>query len=176
DRLEHEGGADVGDLVYTAAVRRAHHPRRTAVVGPDGTTLAARLRGSRPPASVSSKAPKVAFVFPGQGCQWVGMGRDLLEADPLFASVIRRCDEALVDLVPWRLETLLRTAGERAVRTAEVVQPLLCAVEIALATMWRSFGIEPAAVVGHSLGEIPAAHVAGALDLAAAMQLAYHRG
>jgi acyl transferase domain-containing protein/NAD(P)-dependent dehydrogenase (short-subunit alcohol dehydrogenase family)/acyl carrier protein len=176
ERLADASETELGDLVYTAAIGRTHHARRLAVVGTDTTALAARLRESQRPGSVPPKAPDVAFVFPGQGSQWAGMGRDLLESDALFGSVIRRCDEALADLAPWRLESLLNTADEHALHEAALVQPLLCAVEIALATVWRSLGIEPAAVVGHSLGEVAAAHVAGALDLPAAMQLAYHRG
>ncbi|MFI1770020.1 beta-ketoacyl synthase N-terminal-like domain-containing protein, partial [Streptomyces sp. NPDC020800] len=109
----------------------------------------------------------VVFVFPGQGGQWAGMGLDLLRTSPVFAERIGACEEALARWVPWSLTGMLhREEGDPVWEQADVVQPVLFAVMVSLAALWRSYGIEPDAVVGHSQGEIAAAHVCGALSLA----------
>src|SRR5207302_3762020 len=106
------------------------------------------------------------FVFPGQGAQWEGMALELLESSPVFAEELRACGEALSAFVDWELDDVLRRApGAPSLERVDVVQPALFAVMVSLARLWRSFGVEPAAVVGHSQGEIAAAHVAGALSL-----------
>ena len=108
----------------------------------------------------------MVFVFPGQGSQWVGMGAELLAASPVFAEEIERCAAALAPYVPWSLVDVLRGASDApGLDRDEVVQPALWAVMVALARLWQSCGVEPAAVVGHSQGEIAAACVAGALSL-----------
>ncbi|NEA99076.1 type I polyketide synthase [Streptomyces sp. SID13726] len=104
----------------------------------------------------------VVFVFPGQGAQWVGMGRELLASSPVFAASIAECEAALAAYVDWSLTAVL-TDGD--LDEVDVVQPVLWAVMVSLAALWRSVGVEPAAVVGHSQGEIAAACVAGALSL-----------
>ncbi|MFI9387615.1 SDR family NAD(P)-dependent oxidoreductase [Kutzneria sp. NPDC052558] len=108
-------------------------------------------------------AGRVAFVFPGQGSQWVGMGRQLWESVPAFRDSIRRTDHALAEFVDWSVADVLH--GEAMWDRVDVVQPTLFAVLVALAELWRACGVEPVAVVGHSQGEIAAAHVAGALSL-----------
>ncbi|MEK7785835.1 MAG: acyltransferase domain-containing protein, partial [Chloroflexota bacterium] len=109
---------------------------------------------------------KVVFVFPGQGSQWFGMGRQLLAQEPVFREALEQCEKAFQAFVDWSLIAEL-TADESKTRLNEidVIQPTLFAIEVALATLWRSWGVEPDAVVGHSMGEIAAAHVAGALTL-----------
>ncbi|MGH3415477.1 MAG: beta-ketoacyl synthase N-terminal-like domain-containing protein, partial [Actinocrinis sp.] len=109
---------------------------------------------------------KLAFVFPGQGSQWPAMARDLLARDPVFADELDRCDAALRAVTEWSVLSVLR--GESAapsLERVEVVQPVLFAVMVALAAVWRSRGVHPDAVVGHSQGEAAAACVAGALSL-----------
>ncbi|WP_153533197.1 type I polyketide synthase [Actinomadura macrotermitis] len=107
------------------------------------------------------------FVFPGQGAQWAGMAGGLLRSSPVFDDVLRRCDEALSPFVEWPLLATLRGEhGEGWLQRDDVVQPALWAVMVALAEVWRTHGVEPSAVVGHSNGEIAAACVAGALSLA----------
>jgi len=109
---------------------------------------------------------RVVFVFPGQGAQWEGMAVGLLESSPFFADRIAECSGALAPFVDWRLEdVLLGASGAPGLDRVDVVQPVLFAVMVALARLWRECGVTPDAVIGHSQGEIAAAHVAGALSL-----------
>ncbi|MFI2765832.1 acyltransferase domain-containing protein, partial [Streptomyces echinatus] len=109
---------------------------------------------------------RAVFVFPGQGSQWVGMAVELLDVVPVFADRLAECGRALEPFVGWDLLGVLRgVSGAPSLDEVDVVQPVLWAVMVALAEAWRSFGVEPAAVVGHSQGEIAAACVAGALSL-----------
>ena len=108
----------------------------------------------------------IAFLFPGQGSQWEGMALELLDGSPVFAGWIERCAEALEPLVPWRLEEVLRgEEGAPGLDRVDVVQPVLFAVMVSLAGLWRACGVHPDAVAGHSQGEIAAAFVAGGLSL-----------
>ncbi|MFE1409124.1 SDR family NAD(P)-dependent oxidoreductase, partial [Streptomyces sp. NPDC058770] len=111
----------------------------------------------------SDETGKTVFVFPGQGTQWAGMGADLLDIMPVFAESIARCEEALVPYVDWSLTDVLRSGAE--LDRVDVIQPVTWAVMVSLAATWQHLGIRPAAVVGHSQGEIAAAAVAGALSL-----------
>ncbi|WP_394849579.1 SDR family NAD(P)-dependent oxidoreductase [Pendulispora brunnea] len=108
---------------------------------------------------------KVVFVFPGQGSQWAGMARSLLETSAVFRQQIEACEQAFAPHVDWSLEAVLQGRAGEALERVDVVQPVLFAVMVSLAAVWRSLGVEPHAVVGHSQGEIAAAFVAGALTL-----------
>ncbi|MER6961904.1 SDR family NAD(P)-dependent oxidoreductase, partial [Streptomyces sp. NPDC000618] len=105
------------------------------------------------------------LVFPGQGSQWVGMAAELLESSSVFAGRLGECEEALRPFVEWSLTDVLRSELDEWLGQVDVVQPVLWAVMVSLAELWRSVGVAPAAVVGHSQGEIAAACVAGALSL-----------
>ncbi|WXK00954.1 SDR family NAD(P)-dependent oxidoreductase [Saccharopolyspora sp. ID03-671] len=124
---------------------------------------------------VGEIGPGPVMVFPGQGTQWAGMALELLDAAPVFERSMRSCDEAIAPLTGWSLLDVLREsvtdAGAEELQRIEVLQPVLFAVMVSLAELWRSCGVEPAAVVGHSQGEIAAAHVAGALSLADAARI-----
>jgi acyl transferase domain-containing protein/acyl carrier protein len=109
---------------------------------------------------------RTALVFPGQGGQWAGMARGLLDVSPVFAEHVKLCSDALAPYTEWSVLDLLRGApGAPDLERTDVVQPALFAVLVALAAVWRACGLEPDAVVGHSQGEIAAAHVVGALSL-----------
>ncbi|SCL23206.1 Acyl transferase domain-containing protein [Micromonospora pallida] len=170
------------DLCWTAAVRRSHHPFRAAVTGRSHTELADRLAAVvDAPAPAEAAVPDIpagpVFVFCGQGAQWAGMGRDLLAAEPVFAETLRRCDELFHALAGWSLlDEIVADEDRSRLDRTEVAQPALFAVQVALAALWRSWGVEPETVIGHSVGEVAAAHVAGVLSLEDAVRVAYHRG
>ncbi|GES22930.1 hypothetical protein Aple_058290 [Acrocarpospora pleiomorpha] len=106
------------------------------------------------------------FVFPGHGAQWAGMGVELLDSAPVFAAAMAECEAALAPFVDWSLMGVVREEpGSPPRDRADVIQPVLWAIMVSLAALWRSYGVEPAAVVGHSLGEVAAACVADALSL-----------
>nr|WP_086821575.1 type I polyketide synthase [Allokutzneria sp. NRRL B-24872] len=158
--------ADVG---LSLATTRTAFDRRAAVVGSRREELLeglAALAEGRPSARVARGVADVAgrtvFVFPGQGSQWVGMGLELAKSAPVFAERLAECFAALEPFVDWSPQTALRASELDRV---DVVQPLTWAVMVALAELWRSCGIVPDAVVGHSQGEIAAACVAGALSI-----------
>jgi acyl transferase domain-containing protein/acyl carrier protein len=164
------------DICYSAGARRSHHDYRMVVTGDSpqqlGEGLEAFLKSeTRSGLSSGRKAlgirKKVAFVFSGQGSQWFGMGRTLLHDEPVFREVIERCALALRPHTDWSL--IAELAGidpeQSRLNEVDVIQPALFAVQVALAALWRSWGIEPDAVVGHSMGEVAAAYVGGALSL-----------
>ncbi|GAA4468962.1 type I polyketide synthase [Phytohabitans houttuyneae] len=148
---------------WSLATTRAHLEHRAVVVGTDREELLAGLDSLAAPGRVVAGELGPVLVFPGQGSQWLGMGVELLDQSPVFAARMVECERALSSYVDWSLVEVLRS-GERLDRV-DVVQPVLWAVMVSLAEVWRSYGVTPAAVVGHSQGEIAAACVAGALSL-----------
>ncbi|MGW6022325.1 SDR family NAD(P)-dependent oxidoreductase [Streptomyces sp. NPDC055214] len=111
------------------------------------------------------RAARVAFVFPGQGTHWRGMARELLDTAPVFAAAVEECDTAVRALTGWSVVDLLRGDDESWQERIDQLQPVLFAVQVALARLWEAHGVRPAAVVGHSQGEVAAACVAGALTV-----------
>ncbi|WP_437309429.1 SDR family NAD(P)-dependent oxidoreductase [Sorangium sp. So ce388] len=172
-RLRSAAASEIGDLCYTALSRRTHHAHRLAVVGETGADLARLLesaaRGRETHASIETEAEsarKVVFVFPGQGGQWRGMGRELLARERVFRDAIEACEAALRKHVAWSLTEVLRGEGEAGELTeVDVIQPSVFAMQVGLSALWRSWGVEPSAVIGHSMGEAAAAYVSGALSL-----------
>jgi acyl transferase domain-containing protein/acyl carrier protein len=161
-----------GDVAWSLATTRAALERRAVVLGAGREELAAGLASvatAQPAAGVitGEVAPdgvgRTVFVFPGQGSQWVGMGRELAEASPVFKARIAECSTALRPYVDWELDDVL--AGRHGFEAANVVQPALWAVMVSLAAVWQAAGVAPDAVLGHSQGEIAAAAVAGILSL-----------
>uniref|UniRef100_UPI0005AA36DD beta-ketoacyl synthase N-terminal-like domain-containing protein n=1 Tax=Streptacidiphilus carbonis TaxID=105422 RepID=UPI0005AA36DD len=165
---------DLADLGHSLAVSRTAFRHRsvlladTAAEFTEELTALAEGRTSHGRISGTAPAPRenAVFVFPGQGSQWIGMAADLLDTSDVFRASIDAFSEALAPFVDWSLEDVLRSApGAPAMETDDVIQPVLIAVMVGLADLWASFGVRPAAVVGHSIGEVAAAVVAGALSL-----------
>ncbi|MEU6671190.1 SDR family NAD(P)-dependent oxidoreductase [Streptomyces sp. NPDC046727] len=166
-------GLEPASVGFTLATRRTAFEHRAAVVGRDRAELLAALdvlaAGGADQAVVRGTAGadgSVVFVFAGQGGQWLGMGVELLDTHPVFAARMAECERALAPYLDWSVVDVLRGAeGAPPLSRVDVVQPVLFALMVSLAAVWRSHGVVPAAVVGHSQGEIAAACVAGALTL-----------
>ncbi len=173
EHLAERSGLEPVDVAFSLAVGRACLEHRAVVVGSDRDVLLGGLDAlvAGEPASglVRGRARgggKVALMFPGQGSQWVGMAVELWESFPLFAARMQACVDALAPHLDFSLEDVLRGVdGAPSLERVDVVQPALFAVMVSLAESWRSCGVHPAVVVGHSQGEIAAACVAGGLSL-----------
>ena len=107
---------------------------------------------------------KVVFVFPGQGSQWIKMGHTLMDVDPVFTKTMQDCDRAFLPYTGWSLLERLYEEGE-SLTGIDFIQPALCAIQVALARLWQSWGLTPDSVVGHSMGEVAAAYIAGSITL-----------
>ncbi|MBL8341597.1 MAG: type I polyketide synthase [Rubrivivax sp.] len=188
ERLAPQGAAAVtasqlADLCATAATGRAHFVQRRTFVAPDAPTLVAQLRalaaGQTPAGVAQGQAAarvRVAFLFTGQGSQYVGMGRELFDTEPVFRQAVERCAAVLDPLLPKPLATLLfEDAGGLLDQTGQT-QPALYALQVALAELWRSWGVQPSAVIGHSVGEFAAAAVAGVFSIEDGARLIAARG
>ncbi|MBD2601502.1 MULTISPECIES: hybrid non-ribosomal peptide synthetase/type I polyketide synthase [Microcystis] len=179
----------LADVCFTANSRRSHFNHRLGVVARDRLEMLQKLENfsnqerMREPKSINKKKkPKIVFLFAGQGSQYVGMGRQLYETQPIFRQTLDRCAEILRPHLDQPLLEILYPADlepEKAsfyLEQTAYTQPALFAFEYALAQLWRSWGIEPAAVIGHSVGEYVAATVAGALSLEDGLTLIAKRG
>lgn len=172
------------DIVYTTSQRRNHHDHRLALTVRSKADLVEHLdafladeAGAGIAAGkAAAQRPKLVFVFPGMGPQWWGMGRQMLREEPVFRAAIEQCDALFQQYAGWSLLSEL-TADEAASRMheTEVAQPANFALQVALAALWRHWGIEPDVVMGHSAGEPAAAYVAGVLSLEDAVRVIYHR-
>ncbi|BCL33422.1 SDR family NAD(P)-dependent oxidoreductase [Streptomyces aurantiacus] len=153
------------DISFSALTRITHHRHRMTVLATDHDQAVRQLREGRPIVAARPGARwKTVFVFPGQGSQWAGMGRRLLRTSPVFRETAEECDRYVRAERGWSVIEHL-TTGDEADWPIDVVQPLLWAVEVSLAALWRSWGVAPDVVIGHSMGEIAAACTAGALTL-----------
>ena len=163
--LANESCERLADIGYTAALRRRHYECRLAVAGRTHQELIEQLQDALQIDLLDANG-QIVFVFPGQGSQWVGMGQQLWQDEPIFRQAIAACDEAIRPFTNWSLQTvLLADETENHLQEIDVIQPVLFAIQVGLAALWREWGIVPDAVVGHSMGEVAAAHVAGALCL-----------
>ncbi|MFF3698752.1 type I polyketide synthase [Streptomyces sp. NPDC002221] len=161
------------DICAAAATGRDTHQHRLWAMGHDHDSLAQRLRaladgeptpdGGTADAGLSGDRP-VVFVFSGQGAQWAGMGRALYRASPAFRTALDACDRAVREELGWSVLERLGSEAELP-PDVDVVQPVLWAVQVALAAAWRERGVQPHLCIGHSMGEVAAAHVSGALSL-----------
>ncbi|MCX2731061.1 SDR family NAD(P)-dependent oxidoreductase [Saccharopolyspora sp. NFXS83] len=167
-------GQSVADVGLSLVTSRANLAHRAVVLGEgigELTAELAALADGRPGAATVLGTPGdpgrgVVFAFPGQGAYWPGMGAELLESSPVFAESVAVCQAALEPYVDWSLREVLAGApGAPGLDRIDVAQPALWAFMVSLAEVWRAHGIRPAAVVGHSQGEVAAACVAGALSI-----------
>lgn len=180
----------LGDVAHTLAAGRAHLAHRLALRAgtndearavlrqhADGVADAPGLIGERPPGD----PPRVAFLFSGQGAQYVGMGRTLYDTAPAFRAALDRCDALLrtefaLPLLDWLYPEVENAAATTRLEQTGNAQPALFALEYALAELWRSWGVVPHAVMGHSVGEYVAATVAGVMTPEDALRLIAERG
>ena len=163
------------DICYAAALRRSQFDHRLAAIGNSRkelhTSLQAFIREKQDPnlyigSRISDRHPRLAFVFSGQGGQWYGMGRELLKQEPVFYDAIEGIDHVIRAHFSWSLmDVLCAERSETRLDEIDVVQPAIFAIQVGLAKLWQSWGITPDAVVGHSMGEVAAAHIAGILSL-----------
>ncbi|MFE9453849.1 type I polyketide synthase [Streptomyces sp. NPDC006739] len=175
DLVAADASLSAADVAHSLVSTRSSFEHRAVVLGGDraqslagldvlaaGGTSARTVRGV-----TAGPAGPVVFVFPGQGSQWIGMGRQLYAESEVFARSIDECARALEPWVPWSLvDTVCGGPGAADLDRVEVVQPVLFAVMVSLAAVWRSLGVTPDVVIGHSQGEIAAACAAGVLTLA----------
>ena len=179
----------LADVAWTAGVGRSHQWRRAGVtfgeVGELREKLVALAAGEgaapgRRAAAEGSGAPKVGFLFTGQGSQWAGMGRELYEREPVFRAVLDRCEAEVRELRGESLLAVMFGEGngdaEGSLDDTRWTQPALYALEAGLWALWRSVGVRPAAVLGHSVGEIAAAYAAGVFTLEEGVRFAAQRG
>ncbi|WP_405824897.1 acyltransferase domain-containing protein [Streptomyces sp. NBC_01390] len=162
----------VAQVCAAAATGRSHHSYRLAVAADSPDALVRELAAVRPEfLRPHPTRQRVAFVFSGQGSQWVGMGRDLLD-EPVVREEAERCDALVRELAGWSvIEELRRPGPGSRLRETEIAQVCIAVLQLGLAALWRSWGVEPYAVTGHSMGEIVAACVAGTLDREQALAL-----
>lgn len=185
DWFENNTEYPIAEVAGYLAHRRHHHTCRTTACATSRADMIKELRAlaaSTPeefaedigPAAVSRG---VAFVCSGQGPQWWAMGRGLLKYSPAFRTVIKRCDAEFRKFGMWSLmEELSRSESESRMQETSIAQPSIFAIQVALAAVWESWGIKPEVVVGHSVGEIAAAYLSGALSWEDACCVAFHRG
>ncbi len=181
---ETEHGPSLTDLAHTANAGREHFDHRAAIVATSLPELRQQLQSLEQdplPAGVhrgqlrTDRAPKIAFLFTGQGAQYAGMGRVLYESQPTFRAALDECAQLLEPYLDRPLMALLSADSGNLLDQTGYTQPAMFAIEYALATMWRSWGIEPTAVLGHSVGEFAAACVAGVFSLEDGLRLIAER-
>ncbi|WP_052376907.1 type I polyketide synthase [Chondromyces apiculatus] len=177
DRLDHAGSLaslPLAQLCAAAARRRSHLPHRLAITASDlpelrDKLLAFLLHEPRPGLAHGAHLPgrptRLAFVFPGQGAQWLGMGRQLFAQEPAFRHALLRCANAFSPFVDWSLQHLLLLDDPALLERIDVLQPLLFALQFSLASLLHAWGLTPDVLLGHSMGEVAAAAFSGALSL-----------
>ncbi len=186
DWLASHSEAEIADVAFTAGAGRSHHEERAAIVIESSTRAVQLLdqlaRGESAPGlyrKASRVRPKVAWLFTGQGSQYAGMGRELYDSQPVVRRVLDQCAE-LFGAEPRgeRGEGLLDVMFSKAalLNRTEYTQPALYALEVALAELWRSWGVEPDVVMGHSVGQYAAAVIAGVMSVEDGLRLIARRG
>jgi amino acid adenylation domain-containing protein len=179
EQLANQPDANLADVAWTLASGRKAFVQRTHIVAGDIDDAVARLRASASTPSArtaSNPAPGIVFMFPGQGSQYAGMGRELYASEPAFRTALDECAEALRDELGFDLRERMFDDDADALRATALTQPATFAIEYAMARLWMSFGIHPVAMLGHSVGEFVAAVIAGVMSLADGARLVARRG
>jgi acyl transferase domain-containing protein/acyl carrier protein len=178
-----ETQSSLADICYSTSVHRSHLEHRLALVGTSRKEFVDQLetfsQTGMPDAGLAHEQQHgIVFVFSGQGSQWVGMGQELLANEPLFRTIVEQIDVLLRhEGADWSLlHELAAGVGQSRLEETQIAQPAIFALQVALAGLWRAWGIVPDAVIGHSVGEVAAAHIAGVLTLSEAVRLVFHRG
>ncbi|MCR6482000.1 SDR family NAD(P)-dependent oxidoreductase [Amycolatopsis sp. OK19-0408] len=174
DRLAGDVDLDLADVAHTLAAGRTEYQHRAAVVVRDAEDAVDGLRDARRLLTAQADELKVAFLFSGQGSQYAGMGAELYRSEPVFAAAVDEC--CALAGVEGLKELIFDRGGDAKLRETRFTQPALFVVEYALAMLWRSWGVRPGAMLGHSVGEYVAATVAGVFTLADALRLVVRRG
>lgn len=180
DHLENER-PDLADVAYTLATGRRAFPHRRTLVAADTAGAILQLRAIGKTAAAPANAPRVAFLFPGQGSQYVGMGREVYDHEPTFRSAVDECATLLRPLLRHDIRATLypsdheREAAGRDIDRTALTQPCIFVIEYALAKLWISWGIQPSLLIGHSIGEYVAAVLAGTFKLETALHLLANR-
>ena len=184
DFLDQTTDAKLADLAFTANTGRTHFTHRAAIVADSTTGLRDKLRslssdvlpaGVRRGVTDHLHEPKIAFLFTGQGSQYAGMARELDRTQPIFRAALDRCAACLDQVLDRPLRSLLDPSAGNLLDQTGYTQPVLFAIEYALAELWRGWGVEPYAVMGHSVGEFAAACFAGVLELEDGLRLIAER-
>ena len=174
------GDPDLSDMVWTAGEGRGHFDFRAGVVFRDVASLRAGLKAVAEAEQLPRirRAPKVAFAYTGQGGQWPGMGEALYQSEPVARAALDRCDQLIREERGASLLDVMfgRPGAAGDLHDPAWTQPAIYALEYALTTLWDSVGVRPSVVLGHSLGEIAAAHTAGVLSLEEGLRFASIRG
>lgn len=178
--LRADADANLADVAWTLGAGRKVFAHRVAVVANDAADAADRLDSPETAAAIARGRPArqgdVAFLFPGQGSQYAGMGRALYASEPAFREAFDACADILRGELRYDLRDVVFGADAEALLPTSVMQPAIFAVEYSLARMWMSFGLHPVAMAGHSVGEFVAATLAGVFSLADALRLVARRG
>lgn len=183
--LKENPDLDIDDVCATQILHRSAFPYRLAMPVSDTASIAGMLSRqlaceevpglATGRAEITEDDPGVVFVFSGQGGQWWGMGRELLETSDAFVKTIRECARIMQPLTGWDLEIELKRDEEESIVKTSEGQLALLGLQMGLCSYWESLGLKPAAVVGHSLGEVPAAWAAGIITMEEAVQIIYYR-
>ncbi|MDQ7802935.1 beta-ketoacyl synthase N-terminal-like domain-containing protein [Amycolatopsis sp. A133] len=174
DRLAGDVDLDLADVAHTLAAGRTEYPHRAVVVARDTEDAVDGLRDPRRLLAARADEPQVAFLFSGQGSQYAGMGAELYRSEPVFAAAVDECCE--LSGIAGLKDLIFDRGGDTKLRETRYTQPALFVVEYALAVLWRSWGVRPGAMIGHSVGEYVAATVAGVFTPADAVRLVVRRG
>lgn len=184
-RIQSDQPISIADLCYTASVRRTHHPYRTAFVFRDipelTNKLTSYLDGETAAADIYSgkagyAAKRICFVFSGQGPQWWGMARELLHTDAVFREAVLACSDIFQSLSGISLiDEWQRDESASQMNETAIAQPALFALQVGIAAKLLALGIRPSGMIGHSLGEVTAAYLSGALSLKDALTVIYYR-